>query len=234
MNKPRIPHNKARDNELDAFIEKANKLPQRVHPAAKAAGRLIFALDATASRQPSWDRACQLQGNMFLAASSLGGLAVQLCYYRGFNEFYHSEWLQDSQRLLSSMNNVQCLGGYTQLAKTLDHCLFETRQSKVNAVVIIGDAVEESSDSLCNKAGQLRMLGTPLFMFHEGDDPVVGEVFRQMAQLSGGAYAHFDESSAAELAELLKAVAIFASGGSAALKTLQSPVARQLLKQIPT
>ena len=142
MNKPRVPLNKAGDNELNTFIEKANKLPQRVHPAAKAAGRLIFALDATASRQPSWDRACQLQGNMFLAASSLGGLAVQLCYYRGFNEFYHSEWLQDSQRLLSSMNNVQCLGGYTQLAKTLDHCLFETRQSKVNAVVIIGDAVQ--------------------------------------------------------------------------------------------
>lgn len=234
MSKPRHPSTTGSGNELDSFLQQANKLPQRSSTAVSSSGRLIFALDATASRQPSWDRACQLQSNMFLATQALGGLAVQLCYYRGFKEFHHSRWLQDSQLLLNSMNRVQCLGGYTQLARTLDHCLQETRRSQVQAVVIIADAIEESSDKLCNKAGQLGMLGTPLFMFQEGSDPGVANTFKQMAQLSHGAYAHFDDSSAAELAELLKAVATYASGGSVALKTLQSSAAKQLLKQMPT
>lgn len=58
-----------------------------VRPASGRPGRLIFAIDATASRQPSWDRACQLQGEMFLAVRDVGGLAVSLAYYRGFQEF---------------------------------------------------------------------------------------------------------------------------------------------------
>ena len=36
--------------------------------------RLIFALDATMSRQPTWDTACQLQGQMFSTAGKLGTL----------------------------------------------------------------------------------------------------------------------------------------------------------------
>jgi hypothetical protein len=234
MNKEKLPGTGSRKTELDSFIQQANTLPQRQSSAISKTGRLIFALDATASRQASWDRACQLQSNMFLATQAIGGLAVQLCYYRGFHEFHHSHWLQDSELLLSTMNGVQCLGGYTQLAKTLDHCLGETRRSNVQAVVIIADAIEESSDTLSNKAGQLGMLGTPLFMFQEGTDPTVGNTFKQMAQLSHGAYAHFDDSSAAELADLLKAVATYASGGSGALKTLQSSAAKQLLKQMPS
>lgn len=234
MSKQQPPSKAAAGKQLDTFLQQASRLPQRTSSAQSSGGRLIFALDATASRQPSWDRACQLQSNMFLATQALGGLAVQLCYYRGFHEFHHSHWLQDSQLLLNRMNSVQCLGGYTQLARTLDHCLLETRRSRVQAVVIIADAIEESSDTLCNKAGQLGMLGTPLFMFHEGADAAVARTFRQMAQLSGGAYARFDENSAAQLAELLKAVATYASGGSQALKTLQSSAAKQLLKQIPT
>lgn len=234
MNKPKLPGTGSIGTDLDSFIQQANTLPQRQSSAISKTGRLIFALDATASRQASWDRACQLQGNMFLATQAIGGLAVQLCYYRGFHEFHHSDWLQDSRLLLKIMSRVQCLGGYTQLGRTLDHCLSETRHSNVQAVVIIADAIEESSDSLCNKAGQLGMLGTPLFMFQEGSDPSVRKTFKQMAQLSHGAYAHFDDNSAAELADLLKAVATYASGGSGALKALQSSAAKQLLKQMPS
>src|SRR3546814_9870581 len=36
-------------------------------------GRLIFAMDATASREPTWDRACRLQGEMFKETAALGG-----------------------------------------------------------------------------------------------------------------------------------------------------------------
>ena len=198
-------------------------------------GRLMFALDATASRQPTWDRACNLQAKMFLTTEKLGGLQVQLCYYRGFGEFQHSAWCNSSQQLLNQMLGVQCLGGYTQIAKVLDLALTETRQQPINAVVIISDAMEENIDALCNKAGQLGILNTPLFMFQEGTDPDVSRAYRQLAHLSNGAYCSFNESSARELEELLSVVAHYASGGKASLKELshvQSAPAKALLQQL--
>ena len=108
----------------------------------------------------------------------------------------------------------------------------EHQQQPIQAVVIIGDAVEENIDKLCAKAGKLGMLGVPLFMFQEGFDNRVRQCFQQMALLSKGAYATFDERSASELAELLGAVATFASGGFTALQQLQSHSAQQLLQQL--
>lgn len=202
---------------------------------AGSSGRLLFALDATASRQPTWDRACNLQAKMFLTTEKLGGLQVKLCYYRGFGEFRHSAWCNSSQQLLNQMLGVQCLGGYTQIAKVLDLAIAETRQQAINAVVIISDAMEENIDALCNKAGQLGILDTPLFMFQEGNDPGVSRAFSQLAHLSNGAYCSFNENSAHELEELLSVVAHYASGGKTSLKTLshvQSAPAKALLQQL--
>ncbi len=227
-----FPDKPSSSKDLSAFLDKANTLPQRSESHIKQSGRLIFAMDATASRQPSWDRACQLQGQMFLATDRLGGLAIQLCYYRGFNEFHSSPWLSDSQSLLRRMSAVSCLGGHTQLDKVLKHCLQQHRSKRINAVVIIGDAVEESVDTLCAKAGELGLLGVPLFMFQEGYEPRVKHCFQQMAQLSKGAYATFDERSADLLADMLAAVATFASGGYDALQRLPSNAAKQLLEQL--
>ena len=66
-------------------------------------------------------------------------------------------------------------------------------------------------------------------MFHEGADPSVRSVFKQMAQLSHGAYAPFNLASAAELKELLSAVAVFATGGRAALERFESKHQRPAL-----
>jgi hypothetical protein len=230
MSSNHFPDKRSNSKAIDQFINKANTLPQRT--STKASGRLIFALDATASRQASWDRACQIQGQMFQASDRLGGLQLQLCYYLGFHEFHCSPWLQDSRTLLRTMNTVRCLGGHTQLERVLDHALTEHQQQPVQAVIIIGDANEENMDKLCAKAGKLGMLGVPLFMFQEGFDSSVKQCFQQMALLSKGAYATFDEHSAGELAELLSAVATFASGGFAALRQLQSSSAQQLLQQL--
>lgn len=227
-----VPSKPSTSSDISRFVDKANTLPQRVQSNAGGGGRLIFALDATASRQPSWDRACQLQGQMFHATDQLGGLHLQLCYYRGFHEFDHSPWLRDSQALLRTMTAVQCLGGYTQLERVLDHCLAENSEQAVQAVIIIGDAVEEKVDKLCAKAGKLGMLGVPLFMFQEGFDASVRQCFQQMALVSKGAFATFDEHSAAQLSELLGAVATFASGGVEALQRLQTQAASQLLHQL--
>ncbi len=183
-------------------------------------GRLLFAMDATASREPSWDRACQIQGEMFHTTAALGGLDVQLCYYRGFHEFQASPWVADAGALAREMTRVRCAGGVTQLNRVLTHALEETRRAKLNALVFVGDCMEEDVDRLSASAGQLGLLGVPAFMFHEGADAIAERAFRQIARLTRGAYCRFDPSSAAQLRELLAAVAVFAAGGRRALADL--------------
>lgn len=215
-----------------AFLNRVASLPQ-VRPASGRQGRLVFAIDATASRQPTWDRACRLQGEMFEATRDLGGLAIQLAYYRGYMEMATTPFLTDAAELTRRMTGVQCLGGQTQIQRLLDHVLAETRRERVNALIFVGDAVEEPPDPLCHRAGQLGLHGTPAFLFHEGTDPRAGSVFRQMAKLSGGAYAPFDSASAEALRELLRAVAVYAAGGRGALARLPGTTAQRIAGQLP-
>ncbi|MBY0332824.1 MAG: VWA domain-containing protein, partial [Acetobacteraceae bacterium] len=209
---------------VNAFLDRLAAMP-RVAPASGRRGRLVFAMDATASRQPSWDRACRLQGEMFQATRDLGGLAVQLAYYRGFKEFAATPFLTDADDLTRRMTGVQCLGGQTQIQRMLEHVLAETRAEKVNALVFVGDAMEEQPDPICHRAGELGLMGTPCFVFQEGDNPMATNVFRQIAKLSGGAWAPFDAGSADALRDLLRAVAVFAAGGRGALARLPGAAA---------
>ena len=202
--------------EVDAFLRKAHATP--MVKTAGTRGRLLFALDATASREPSWDRACQIQGQMFIETTALGGLEVQLCYYRGLDEFSASAWMTQSDALLQAMDRVYCAGGYTQIEKLLQHAITETRRQKINAVVFVGDCVEENVDRLCQLAGQLAILGVPLFVFHEGGDVTAANAFRQLARITHGAYCPFDSGSARQLRDLLSAVAVYATGGRQALE----------------
>ncbi|MDO6562202.1 VWA domain-containing protein [Amphritea sp. 1_MG-2023] len=201
------------DQEIEAFLQQARQLsvPQQ------GDARLIFALDATASREKTWDHACHLQSEMFLQTQDLGGLSVQLCHYGGMQQFSASQWLKNTDSLLNQMNHVQCLGGHTQIARLLQHSLKQTRQEAVQAIIFIGDCVEEPADFLCQLAGQLGIHATPLFIFQEGHDISAAHTFKQMAQLSGGAYCRFDNTSASTLKALLSAVAIYATGGRKAL-----------------
>ena len=209
---------KAGQSEIDAFLKKVAETPAICSPGKR--GRLIFAMDATASRRPTWDTACQIQGEMFTATKSLGGLDVQLAYYRGFGEFHVGAWSADTKALLKQMTGVSCHAGETQIGKVLGHAVRETRRQKVNAVVFVGDSCEEDVDRLGKLAGELGLLGVPVFVFHEGGDPVAGFVFRQIAKLSGGACCAFDRASGQTLKDLLSAVAVFAAGGPHALEDL--------------
>jgi hypothetical protein len=202
--------------EVSQFLDQVRRMPA-VNTQGRA-GRLIFALDATASREASWDQAMQLQADMFASAQSLSGLNMQLSYFRGVSEFYASDWYSDSAQLLQKMTGIRCQAGMTKIERLLRHVLSETRQEKVHAVVYIGDCVEESMDVLCQKAGELGLRKVPLFLFQEGHDNAARRCFTEMARLSGGAYSPFDHASAGQLRDLLKAVAVYASGG---LKALQ-------------
>jgi hypothetical protein len=112
-------------------------------------GRLIFALDATMSRQPTWDQACKLQAEMFREAAAVGGLDIQLVYYRGLGECRASSWVADPDRLGALMLGIDCRGGHTQFAKVLAHARRETESGKIVILVFVGDAMEESLDELC-------------------------------------------------------------------------------------
>ncbi|BBK33038.1 hypothetical protein EDC65_4339 [Stella humosa] len=198
--------------EVDAFLSKLKAAPPAV------GGRLIFAMDATASREPSWDRACRIQGEMFQAADKVGRLAVQLCWYRGFDEFAAEPWVTDTSALLARMSGVSCRGGQTQILRVLRHAAAETRRERVAALVFVGDCMEEDIDALCHAAGELGLLGVPAFMFHEGADPVARRAFEEVARLTKGACCPFDAASADQLRDLLAAVAAYAAGGRRALE----------------
>jgi hypothetical protein len=202
-------------NDVAAFLAKVAAMPKVTKVGEK--GRLIFALDATASRQPTWDRACKIQGEMFAVTASLGGLEVQMAYYRGFHEFRAGRWAADANALIGEMTGVSCLAGQTQIERVLRHAVAETKRKRVGAVVFVGDALEEELDRLAMPAGELGLLGVPVFMFHEGGKPTVEHGFRQIATLSKGAYCAFDLNSAHMLKELLAAVAVYAAGGHRAL-----------------
>jgi hypothetical protein len=219
--------------EIDAFIEQVRALGPSTAQGKR--GRLIFALDATMSRQPTWDTACTLQADMFREAASIGGLDIQLVYFRGFNECRASGWIAGSERLAELMSRIDCRGGQTQISKVLSHARDEHAHQKVQALVFVGDAMEESVDHLCQLAGELGLLGVPVFMFQEGGDPIAESAYREIARLSRGAYCRFDTGSAHQLGELLRAVAAYAAGGIKALADLSakhSAGAQKLLAQL--
>lgn len=203
--------------DIAAFVAKAQALSPH---APGARGRLIFALDATMSRQPTWDMACALQADMFRETAALGSLDIRLVYYRGLNECRASGWISDSARLAALMSKIDCRGGDTQIGKVLSEARREAVDSGVRAVVFVGDAMEERVDELCAKAGELGMLKVPVFLFQEGHDVVAEQAFRDIARLTGGAWCRFDPGAAAQLRELLRAAAAYAAGGREALLQL--------------
>lgn len=229
---PRSVKPASTSDEIAAFVTKARALgPLR---ADGKRGRLVFALDATMSRQPTWDTACQIQAEMFQETSKIGGLDVQLVYFRGFGECRASRWVKDSSQLAGLMTGIDCRGGYTQIGKVLTHVLKESKKQKVDALVYVGDCLEEEIDALSNKAGELGLLGVPAFIFQEGHEPNAERGFREIARLTKGAYCRFDSGARDQLRELLSAVAVFVAGGHKALsdRSKSSTGARRLIEQM--
>ena len=236
-NKPPVPaktpsapvEKRSGASEIDAFVRQA-----RAVAAAKGAGagRLILALDATMSRQPTWDLACGLQAEMFDAVGKAGSLGVQLVYFRGLSECQASKFVTDTAALKRLMVGIGCRGGNTQIGKVLGHALKQTVAQKVDALVYIGDAMEERIDDLASQAGSLGLHGVPVFVFQEGRDKAAEAAFKEIARLSKGAWFRFDRNSAATLAKLLSAVAVFATGGLKALEARGKPEDRLMIENM--
>lgn len=227
----KTPHGPSGASDVTAFL---NKVKDMAVGEVKGQGRLIFAMDATMSRQPTWDRALSIQAQMFSETKKAGQLQVQLVYFRGFNECKASKWVANPDALARLMTAVDCRGGNTQLARILSHVKAEAGRHGVSAVVFVGDAFEENIDAVCQAAGEVGLLGVRMFMFQEGGDASAERAFSEIAKLTRGAYFKLDSSSPGILAELLGAVAAYATGGRTALEShaKSGKASQALLKQL--
>ena len=207
-------------SDVEAFIQTAARTP--APRVGTGRGRLIFALDATLSRQPTWELATDLQARMFDTTSALGGLDVQLCYFRGSSECRASPFVSGGAGLAGYMRSIRVAGGMTQIGRVLGHARDEAQRAPVGALVFVGDALEEASGPLLSTAGELALLGVKAFMFQEGSDARVTARFGEIARVTGGAFARFDRNAPDVLASLLAAAAAYAAGGRAALEVLAS------------
>ena len=207
--------------KLDLYLD-------RLAAQRSAQPRLVFAVDATQSREHTWDAATTLTAAMFAEVGDT--LNVQLVYYRGTDECRNSQWVSDARALNALMAKVRCAAGYTQIGRVLTHTQKEHAKQKIAALVFVGDCCEEDHDSLAGTAAEL---GLPVFSFQEGDDEEAAKVFANIARLTKGAHLRFDKNAAKQLAELLCAVAAYASGGTQALKNMSANAsAVLLLKQL--
>ena len=166
-------------------------MPDHNAPPALPRGRLIFAIDATASREATWTLARERQADMFRKTAPIGRLEVKLVAYGG-DWCRKSPWKSSGDEIARIMNTITCDGGFTQIERVLDYVLREHATAPVQAVTFIGDACEEELDVLAGKAHKLGATGVPLYMFQEGRDPAVRNIFRLLALKSGGEYFEFD------------------------------------------
>jgi hypothetical protein len=63
-------------SQVDTFLAGLRQRRHSIVDKSLVRGRLIFGIDATASRQPARDTACQLQAKMFREATAVGGLEL--------------------------------------------------------------------------------------------------------------------------------------------------------------
>ncbi|MEL6437238.1 MAG: VWA domain-containing protein [Pseudomonadota bacterium] len=199
--------------DLAAFLQAA----ERIKPAPGGKGRVILALDATMSRQPTWDLAVNIQGEMFEAVDNATPLHMQLVYFRGYGECRASNWATEGQSLAGMMSRITCHAGRTQIGKVLTHARKAHAKTPISAMVYIGDAMEEDADAIGHRAGELGVLGVPVFVFQEGHDRKAEVVFKEIARLTRGSWFRFDRNAPKVLADLLSSIAVYATGGLKAL-----------------
>ena len=201
---------------------------------ARRAGRLIFGLDLTASRDAGIKHARIATAAMFDAIAAFGRVEMKLVYYRGIGECRQSQWCDSPDVLCRSMLKLACESGTTQIAKLLRLVLNEPE--RVSGIIFVGDHCEESPEEMHGVASLLRDKKIPLYLFHEcGDlDPYAlraKPLFKRMAEITGGVYVEFKPDSGEVLKELLPTVAAVSTAGVVGIDRIplpKTPEARQL------
>ena len=197
------------------------RLPRRGE-AHRAVGGGARAADLRARRhdEPAADLGPRLRaaGEMFEAAGVVGGLSVQLVYFRGIGESRASPFVANARALRDLMVKIDCRGGHTQIRKVLASRAPRGGEAARGRARLCRRRDGGEPRPACQLAGEIGLLGVRAFMFHEGRDAAAERTFREIARLTGGAYLPFNSASAAELRALLSAVATYAAGGIKALE----------------
>ena len=196
---------------------------------------LLFAMDATASREPAWAAAQKITSKMFEQIPA--DLRVALAYHSGGELKEVTPYTDNAKQFADKVHQVRCQAGATALNAILSNAA-QTRGLK--ALVYIGDCFEEDEQTAYDIAKQLKMTGTKCFFFHDtscGSGWSVDgarEVFDNIVTITGGAVMDFNDQVIQESGDLLQAVAVFASVGKKALenKTLTLPGADKLLGRL--
>jgi len=206
---------------------------ERVIAEKRERGRVVFALDLTASRERTLEQARIATAAMFDAIKAVGEVALRFVYFRGTNECKASSWNSDPGALCESMLRLTCESGRTQIGRVLRMVLGE--KQRISAVVFVGDQCEEDSAGLEALAKALGEKSIPIFVFHECADDndrslAAKPVFMLLAQASGGAYLELKADSGAALRETLSTVAAFTAGGAEGLTRIALPTSSEVRK----
>ena len=200
--------------------------------AMPGTGRLVFAVDATSSRQKAWEAAKRLTDDVLGALP--GELDVALAVHGGDRVHTFTEFTSDAAELRGMAAGVRCIAGYTRLVEILRRVA--AMSEDVAVVVYIGDVFEESRRDARQIAVDLAQRGTRVIILHDtgSRDTDDGKAFAELAKLTGGAVLPFDASALERLGQLLEAVAVLAVGGTEMLETKQAtmPAATLLLEHL--
>ncbi len=178
--------------------------------------RLVFAVDATASREPAWAAARQVTDALVQALP--GELDVALAVHGGSRVHTFTGFTSDARTLRDRAAGVTCQAGSTRLLPILSASL---KQPAVRVVVYIGDVLEESLAHGRPLADQMGAQGIKLFVLHDTADRSAqryAEVFWDLAKRTGGCVLPFDPSAPGRLRDLLSAMAVYAVGGEKLLR----------------
>jgi hypothetical protein len=178
--------------------------------------RLVFAVDATASREPAWAAARKVTDALVKALP--GELDVALAVHGGSRVHTFTGFTNDPATLRDRAAGVTCEAGITRLLPILSASL---KQSSVRVIVYIGDVFEESIPQGRHLADSLGLRGTKLIVLHDTADPSArrdAEVFWDLAKRTGGCVLPFDASASGRLRDILSAVAVYAVGGEKLLR----------------
>jgi hypothetical protein len=178
--------------------------------------RLVFAVDATASREPAWAAARQVTDALVKALP--GELDVALAVHGGSRVHTFTAFTSDAATLRDRAAGVACQAGLTRLLPILFASL---KQPAVRVIIYIGDVFEESVSNGRRLADDLGQQGTKLIVLHDTSDPAArrdAEMFWDLAKRTGGCVLPFDANAPGRLRDLLSAVAVYAVGGEKLLR----------------
>lgn len=201
--------------------------------SAAPRARLVFALDATGSRQVTWETCAVPLTDALLTALPGHQLDVALAWYGGGRVTF-TGFTSHLGTLRDRAAGVRPKAGRTQFLEILTRCVLQTEGVKV--VCLVADTFEESPPLALKLADALKARGTRLLILHDSASQTFGgaEIFAQMAERTGGAVLPFDASALPRMKDLVGAIGVLAVGGTPMLEARQEtmPAAKLLLSHL--